>query len=134
VDLARPSRGFTLLELLVVLVLVGLMSGLIGPSLIRSLDAARERAVGRDLQAVLEGLPVRAYAEGAPMTVDASALRRWCEACTPEWQLEVDAPLRYDVSGIGGGGVVHLRSPRGAVLAWQVLPVTGRVQPLAPSR
>ncbi len=38
---ARVSRGFTLLEMLVVLVIIGLLVGLVGPRLFTKVDAAK---------------------------------------------------------------------------------------------
>jgi general secretion pathway protein G len=38
---ARLSRGFTLLEILVVLVIIGLLAGLVGPRLLSQLDRAK---------------------------------------------------------------------------------------------
>jgi general secretion pathway protein G len=41
---ARDQRGFTLLELLVVLVIVGLLAGLVGPRLLDRLDRSKTQA------------------------------------------------------------------------------------------
>ena len=39
--LARASAGFTLLELLIVLVIIGLLAGLVGPRLLERLDTSK---------------------------------------------------------------------------------------------
>ena len=57
-----PPRGFTLLELLLVLTLVALLTGLVAPRLWQWVEGARVRA-GVDLtRAELEAMPTRAFA------------------------------------------------------------------------
>ena len=129
---ARPvrrvgRRGFTLLEILVVLAIVALAAGLVAPIAVQGLRAAEERGVRADVQALLEALPVRAFRDARPLVLDGPGLARL--AALPDgWRLQVDAPLRYDASGIADGGQVALHGPGGALLAWRVQPITGSVQ------
>lgn len=51
------SRGFTLLEMLVVLVIIGLLAGLVGPQLMGRVDTSRQTAAetqGRMLKSALD--------------------------------------------------------------------------------
>ncbi len=50
---ARPAAGFSLVELLVVLVLAGLLVSLVGGSVIRNLDAVKIRRAGKELMTAL---------------------------------------------------------------------------------
>jgi len=50
---APGNRGFTLVELLVVIIIMSLVLGLVGFSMSRSLSGAKARTVGRDLMAAL---------------------------------------------------------------------------------
>jgi len=53
----RAQRGFTLMELLVVLVILGLLMGLVGPRLFNALGGAKTKTAGlqiKDLEQTLE--------------------------------------------------------------------------------
>ena len=123
----RSQRAFTLLELLLVLALLALMAGIVAPAVVRGLQAAEERGASVDLQAVLAGLPVRAFGRAEALAVDAAALRRLCETCPPEWALSVEPTLQYDVSGVASGGRVVLQPPGREAYVWRVAPVSGTV-------
>ena len=45
-NMARRSRGFTLLEMLVVLVIIGLVAGLVGPRLFAKVDSSKVQTAG----------------------------------------------------------------------------------------
>lgn len=123
------QRGFTLLELLVVLALIALVTGMVAPAVIRGLEAARERGVAADLRALLDSLPVRAFQRGDDVVLDAAALRQLLPDLPADWRLEVTPALRYGSAGVASGGTVHLRAPGREPLAWQVLQVSGAVVP-----
>ena len=73
---SRPAAGFTLLELLVVLAILGLISGLLAPRVVGWLDAAKVRGWRNDLRVHIELLPVRAFQAGEALVVDAEFLQR----------------------------------------------------------
>ena len=133
----RPSlnhpaaRGFTLVELVVVLALVALATGLAAPALVRGLDAAHERGMRADVRALLEGMPVRAYQTGSALEIDAAALQRLLPELPQGWRLEVDAPLRYAPNGVAAGGAVRLLIPDRDPTIWQIAAISGRVDAVA---
>jgi prepilin-type N-terminal cleavage/methylation domain-containing protein len=126
--LIAAPRGFTLLELLVVLVLLGLVTGLVAPLAVNGLRAARERAVSAELGALLEELPVRAFAAGVAQAFDARTLTRLMGELPPGWEIRVDPVLNYSPSGVASGGEVRLVAPGGLPLRWVVRPVSGEVR------
>jgi len=120
-------RGFTLLELLVVLVMLSLLTGLVAPLAVNGLNAARERAVAAELRALLEGLPVRAFSAGAAQTYDAQALNKLLDDMPAGWAIKLDAPLQYSLSGVASGGEVSLLAAGRTPVRWRVRPVSGEV-------
>lgn len=121
--------GFTLFELLVVLALLGLVAGMTLPAGVRALEAARERAVEREVRLVLAGLPLEAFRSGLPLEVPASALRQRLTAWPQGWLLELDQPLAYSAEGVARGGQVRLQTPQGRLQTWVVEPYTGALTP-----
>ncbi len=53
IRLPRPARGFTLVEVVVVMVIIALMLGLVATSLSRSISGAEAREAGRKMVAAL---------------------------------------------------------------------------------
>jgi prepilin-type N-terminal cleavage/methylation domain-containing protein len=127
---ARLRRGFSLLELLVVLMLVALTTGLVLPSFLTRITASRESAVAHDLVARLEGLPVQAFQRAESMVVDADQLRRMMPDLPADWQLHVEPALHYAAVGLSSGGTVRLTAPGRKTLVWRIAPVSGEVSAL----
>lgn len=67
------QKGFTLLELLVVLVLLGIISVLVAPSVGGSLQAARLKTEARGLLVVLREQRGQAISQGQPITLNFTA-------------------------------------------------------------
>ena len=121
-------RGFTLVELVVVLALVALATGIAAPAVVHGLAAARERGVRADVGVLLEGMPVRAVQRGNGLDIDSAALRRLAPELPEGWRLEVDPPLRYAPNGVAAGGAVRLLIPGRDPTTWRVAAVSGRVE------
>ena len=123
----RRSSGFTMLELLIVLLLVGLVAGMAVPRVDRALDAARQRAFERDLQAVLVALPLQAFRQGQALDFDAAALMKRLPAAPAALRIDLPQPLRYGPDGVAEGGEVWLRTAGAPALHLRVARVTGQV-------
>lgn len=125
---ALPAgRGFTLLELLVVLALVAMMTGLAAPRAIRWLESAQERGWRHDLKARIELLPVKAFRSGQPLSVDAAALVQGLQGQAGGLVLRLPEPLQYGPGGLARGGVLELLRDGQVETRWRIQPVTGKV-------
>ncbi len=124
----RTFRGFTLLEMLVVLVLIALAAGLVVPSGVRWLEAARQRAWQDDLRAQLLNLPLRAFHEGRALNLDASSVRELVPDIPTDVVIELSAPLRYGPTGAASAGEIRFGKRGAPPVVWRVMAVTGDVQ------
>ncbi|MBL0532993.1 prepilin-type N-terminal cleavage/methylation domain-containing protein [Aeromonas dhakensis] len=98
-----PQRGFTLLELLVVLVLVGMITGMVGPRFIDLAERLRHRNEWQTLQQRINGLPMEVQLTGQPMALQALPL-----TLPAGWQLKTERPVRYLPNGVCLGGQLQL--------------------------
>ena len=98
-----PQRGFTLLELLVVLVLVGMIAGMVGPRFIDLAERLRHRNEWQTLQQRINGLPMEVQQTGRPM-----ALQELPWMLPAGWQLKTERPVRYLSNGVCLGGQLQL--------------------------
>jgi len=125
----RAGRGFTLLELLVVLTIVGLSAGIMVPALSRAVDAAQERAWTQELGAALAALPLKAFHGGQPLQLDAEAVRALLpDQLPPDAEITLLEPLRYSAMGMARGGMLRVRTSQGRVHEWRIEPVSGQVR------
>ncbi len=90
----RTARGFTLIEVMVVLVIIGLVATGIGVSLSALQGREADRAVER-LRLVLEASAERAAVRGQPIAVEffAAGSRFSAFATDGSWRALVDPPL-----------------------------------------
>jgi general secretion pathway protein G len=61
----QSARGFTLIEVLIVVVILGILAGLIVPRIMDSPDKARVVAAKNDIQAIMSGLKMYRLDNGA---------------------------------------------------------------------
>jgi prepilin-type N-terminal cleavage/methylation domain-containing protein len=121
------TAGFTLLELLVVLALVGLLAGVAAPRAMSWVEGARARAQAADVAAALEALPARAFFEGKARVIGADAKSAELLRVPPGWRLDLAAPLRYEANGMTAGGRVRLWEGAALRADWRVQAPTGEV-------
>ncbi len=119
-------RGFTLLELLVVLAITSMLAALAGPALIRQWESRRESTERLLLEVELSALALRVQAQGRAFTLDEAALQKPLgERAQPidipaGWQVDIVAPIAFSLLGACAGGEVRARSALGNVYAWQL--------------
>ncbi len=109
---ARQRRGFTLIELIVVMAIIGMLVALAMPKYLNSVERGRENVLRHDLRTLREAID-RHYADRGhyPQTLEDLALRRYLRAVPVDpltdsattWRLLPPPPGR-------GNGVYDLRS------------------------
>lgn len=107
---ARAARGFTLLELLIVLALIGLMTALVAPRLGRTYEAIAGSGEREEVYRQLERLPRLAREAGRRIEVaegDAAGLAGWL-ALPEGWTVTPLAPLQVQANGVCRDGRVRV--------------------------
>ena len=108
-------RGFTLLEMIVVLAILGLAAALVGPSMLRGIDAWRRQAAMDGLLDQLRALPGNARGTGKPITISDATLA----SATPplridaDWTLHAPTPWSVGANGVCQGGEVIVSNAYG---------------------
>jgi prepilin-type N-terminal cleavage/methylation domain-containing protein len=116
-DATAPARGFTLLELLIVLALVSMVAAMVAPRLQGTYDAVARSGERAEAVRQLERLPLLARARGIAIEVragDAQALASLL-ALPQGWTASPVDPLQVEASGlchaarvrVSGGGTVE---------------------------
>lgn len=109
----RASDGFTLLEILVVLALIGLVMGIALPNLARMSDSYVDRQNWRQLEGELERLPAQAYGESRAILLDTRTAATVLRTLPEGWAASLERPIRVDATGWCSGGSIVVRPSRG---------------------
>lgn len=110
------AGGFTLLEMIVVLAILGLATALVAPSAIRGIDSWRRQAAMDELLDAIRGLPGQARGRGKVIVVNDETLG----SATPplriagDWTLAAPTPWRVRSNGVCEGGTLVVRNAVGA--------------------
>jgi len=128
------QKGFTLLELLVVLVIVGMTASFSGPQLWLVYEKSQERSVVQSFADELQMLRSEAFHAGklieilsANRSSDRSKISNLPDL-PKDWVLEDFSKIYFLPSGVTNGGTFNMRSPEAH--SWQLIlhPLDGRVE------
>ena len=127
----RSDAGFTLVEILVVLVIAGLLAGIALPrlqSLARSMELSGQR---KEIASQVEGLGYRAYTEGRALRLTALPdAKSELPVQLPEgWRIVVAEPIEYGVNGACRGGKLTLVYPDETRQGYELRPPMCRMEP-----
>lgn len=107
----RHADGYTLLEIIMVVTLIGLMAGIVAPRMALMYESSRWASERDDVLRVIAGLGFTAFREGRAFELsrypgpDAEGLL----LDLPEgWNIEAEKPIRYSVDGVCFGGKLRL--------------------------
>jgi prepilin-type N-terminal cleavage/methylation domain-containing protein len=103
-------RGFTLLEMIVVLAILGLATALVAPSAIRGIDSWRRQSEVDSLLDQIRALPGEARGRGRAITLSDATLK---DGTSPlkvaaEWKVGVPTPWSVSANGVCAGGEVTI--------------------------
>ena len=134
----RRISGFTLVEILIVLVIVAMLAGVSLPRLLTLYESVENSATRNAIRDQIEGLGYRAYTTGKPIVLEASSVsdgrvKDYPLQLPPGWRVDVSQPLRYSPHGYCGGGKVIINDPNGGTQAFNLVPPRCRFQ-AAPSQ
>lgn len=121
-----PRRGFTLLELLLVLALVALLTAAVAPRLLGWVDAARSRAGLDAVRSLLLAQRSLAFHEQQLRQLPADS-PAW--ALPAGWRLELSQTLQWQANGMARGGRLRLWQGRELLADWVVEPLNGALRP-----
>jgi len=127
---ARCS-GFSLIELLVVLALVGVTAGLVGPRLWTPYERANERLVVIDYNRELMALRKDLMVSGRALVIKEGELFSHVEGgSTPSlrtgWSITENSRLVFLSTGVTSGGQIVFSSPTGRMWRLELTPLDGK--------
>lgn len=109
------ASGFTLLEMIVVLAIMGLATAMVAPSMVRGIDSWRRQSVIDSLLDQIRALPGTARARGRPVEVSNASLagKEPPLEVPDEWTLRVPAEWQVNGNGVCNGGKVEIGNALG---------------------
>lgn len=115
----RHLLGFTLLEMLVVMAIVGLLAGFVAPGFAKLSERTSHSVARNGVLAGLDGLAYRVYLDGRPLELNAQTAALPLQDGMPAlalpegWSIDVTTAPVYNASGVCSGGEIGLIDPDG---------------------
>lgn len=108
--------GFTLLEMIVVLAILGLATALVAPSAIRGIDSWSRQAELDSLRDQVRALPGNARATGKAIVLSDATLKGKDPPLriAGEWTLGVPSPWKVNANGVCEGGDLVIANTLGS--------------------
>lgn len=122
-------RGFTLLELLLVVALLALLAGIVAPRVLGWAEAARARAALDALRVQLQAQPALAFHAQRPLTLT-RAPADW--SLPSGWRLELAAPLHWQANGMAAAGRLRVWAGADRLADWVLQAPGGEVRAAMP--
>lgn len=128
--MAKKENGFTLLELLVVLVLLAVASSYVGPALWKTYSKNQERSVVQHFADVLHQLRITSRREGRAIHLPAIQQGSYSVKDFPllpdGWTIEKASPLVFLSTGVTNGGSIKMQSDSGHYWLLSLRPLDGK--------
>jgi len=137
-EISGIAGGFTLLEILVVLAIVGLLAGMVLPQLQKMASSVEISNQRTDIKLAIEGLGYQVYATGKPVVLADVAAISATESTKPDhplripagWKIQVLQPVRYAINGVCSGGRIAITDPNQVREAFLLRPPRCRLEPM----
>jgi prepilin-type N-terminal cleavage/methylation domain-containing protein len=119
-------RGYTLLEILVVLAIASLLIGITLPQMAKMAERSRIETQRKSLMNAIEGLGYRAFSSGKVLRIQAIANIERGHADdlpfdTPDgWKITTSNAVAYAVNGVCSGGILNVTFPDGLSEQWRL--------------
>lgn len=120
-------KGFSLIELLVVLVIMGLAGGMVVPKLVKIYTRTMERSQLNVFAGQLESLRIEAWKTGRSYYLAAGGGENW-PSLPSGWEAKELPALRLLANGVTNGGQLVLQASSGRLWAVNLAPLDGRIQ------
>ena len=130
----RLRRGFTLLELVVVLALLALATALVAPSGFRMMASWRRATEVDAALAAVAALGSNAAQQGRALALPAGPVEAGLDDLPEGWQVELGAPLTVQANGACSDSLGVVRGPDGYEHPVQVQAPFCRTQRAEPAR
>lgn len=113
---ATTQKGFTLIELMVVLIIMALMSALVLPKFPAIYEKFLDKGDRDAFNQSLASLGVKAYTQQKQITLNQTTASQLLEIPSG-WEIKIDEPIIYRANGVCLGGTinVHIKEVRQVV-------------------